>query len=104
MAIRYSGDMEVRLSFVEGHYQAKLRSPGFRAQGSLSAREVGLTRKQGSSTPEAYDQAALAFLKLAVRMAPALRRVLVIEGDIVIRRTFQAPCPVRIKKGGRFGF
>ncbi len=101
MAIRYSGDLEIRLTFVDGKFRAAIRSPGFHAKGTLTPREVGLTRKHQPSSSESYDEAALAFLKEARTMARKKGiRLLIAEenGRIEIRRTFQAPCPVRINR------
>lgn len=91
MAIRYNGDIEVRLTYVRGFYLAKLRAPGLRADGrlpaSLRARNAG-----EPTSPEAYDVMALAFLHEAGGEGfPVYRE----NGRILLRRTFQAPCPYR---------
>lgn len=100
MAIRYSGDLEIRLTFVDGKFRAAIRSPGFHAKGTLTPREAGLTRKHQPSSSESYDEAAIAFLKEARILAKKQGRKLLIAtdayGNIELRRTFQAPCPVRI--------
>lgn len=107
MAIRYSGDLEIRLTFVDGKFRAAIRSPGFHAKGTLTPREAGLTRKHQPSSSESYDEAALAFLREAKVLATKRGINLLIAedayGGIEIRRTFQAPCPVRIDKRGRHG-
>lgn len=102
MAIRYSGDLEIRLSFVDGKFRAAIRSPGFHAKGTMTPREAGLTRKHQPSSPDSYDEAALAFLKEAKALARKQKVSLLIAedafGNIEIRRTFQAPCPVRVTR------
>ncbi len=102
MAIRYSGDLEIRLTFVDGKFRAAIRSPGFHAKGTLTPREAGLTRKHQPSSSESYDEAALKFLEEAKALAKRQGvRLLVAEdayGRIELRRTFQAPCPVRINR------
>lgn len=102
MAIRYSGDVEVRVSYRNGIYHGTVRAPGFAAKGTLKPHQAGLTRKQTPDSSEAYDAVALAFLQEArslARRGPGLP--LSYEGSkIVLRRTFQAPCPVRINKRG----
>lgn len=90
MAIRYCGDVEIRLHYVEGRYHAKLRAPGLRAKGDL---RPSLRARKSPLSPEAYDDMALAFLRLAQRKGfPVLTE----SGRIQLRRTFQAPCPYRI--------
>lgn len=102
MAIRYSGDLEIRLTFVDGKFRASIRSPGFHAKGTLTPREARLTRKHQPSSSESYDEAALAFLKeaqvLAKRQGTTLLIALDDRGEIELRRTFQAPCPVRVDR------
>lgn len=101
MAIRYSGDVEVRLTFANGLFRGSVRAPGFRASGTVTPQEAGLTRKHRLDSSESYDAAATEFLKQAV----TLRRDLPVSRDgasIVLRRTFQAPCPMRgVPRGKR---
>lgn len=96
MAIRYSGDIEVRVRFLDGVYHGAVRAPGFRARGTLSKRDARVTHKDPTSS-EAYDQAALAFIKGAmVRAKKAGKKIYPSgEGHIEVRRTFQSPCPYR---------
>jgi len=90
MAIRYSGDVEIRVQYRAGKYHAKLRAPGLRADGVLPGSLRA--RMHGPSSPEAYDVMALAFLRLAQREGfPVMKE----RGQVVLRRTFQAPCPYR---------
>ncbi len=94
MAIRYSGDVEVRIQFVAGFYVAKVRAPGLRANGKLPRPStLSLRARKDPRSPEAYDEMTLAFLRLARKQGFP---VLVEHGDIVMRRTFQAPCPYRV--------
>lgn len=91
MAIRYCGDIEVRITYARGFYSAKLRAPGLRADGklpiSLRARNAG-----EPTSSEAYDIMTLDFLKLAGRQGfPVYKE----DGRVLLRRTFQAPCPYR---------
>jgi len=96
MAIRYSGDVEIRLHYSRGRYTAQLRAPGFRANGSLSLLELRrkglLTRKQPND-PESYDLAA----KLLIHEAKvaAKKRGFTLHTSNEVRRTFQSPCPYR---------
>lgn len=110
MAIRYSGDVELRIQHGgasqnrtrvtfdprgNGFYYAHIRAPYIRNAAILSAREIGLTRKHGATSSEAYDEAALAFLKWAeIHLGPlpvALDRF----NRISVRRVFHSPCPVK---------
>jgi hypothetical protein len=98
MAIRYSGDVEIRLTFVDGKFRAAVRASGFHAKGTLTPREAGLTRKHQPSSSESYDQAALVFFREAKALAKKKGLSLPLSeesGHIEVRRTFQAPCPVR---------
>ena len=117
MAIRYSGDVEVRMQYGgagyqhpgkpgskpgvpyfdpngEGFYYAQIRAPHVRDAAILSLREVGLTRKYDPKSSEAYDIAALAFLKWTELHIGELPVELDSNG-IVVRRVFQSPCPIR---------
>ncbi len=101
MAIRYSGDVEVRLTFVDGKFRGSVRAPGFRAEGTLTPREARLTRKHQPSSSESYDEAALFFVHEALLLHPRLPVSKNEHGRVELRRTFQAPCPVRTAR--RFG-
>ena len=111
MAIRYSGDVEVRIQYGgagyvkkqktpyfnpsgEGFYYAHIRAPHVRDAAILSTREVGLTHKLDPRSSEAYDVAALAFLKWAELHVGELP-VELDKKKIVVRRVFQSPCPIR---------
>jgi hypothetical protein len=87
MAIRYSGDVEVRVEHPRDEKLAKVtvRWPHGRASGRA---EISSTK-----TPEWFDRLALKAIELAIikhGKLPVER-----EGKkIVIRRVYQAPCPV----------
>lgn len=101
MAIRYAGDFELRLQYKQARrsYFVKVRHPGIRIQAFvMPASEVrgSLTRKfygRSNDSSETYDLAAAAALRHVVAV---LRR----RGQRVkiypIRRTFIAPCPIRV--------
>lgn len=93
MAIRYSGDVEIRMTFSRGNYRVKFRSPGYSGEGTLTPRECQLSQKDDPASPESYDKVArrvLAFLKLKGVQTGELRRL------------FQAPCPIPVGIGRRF--
>jgi len=95
MAIRYSGDVEVRIFWdsFKRVYVGKVRDP--------YVRWTGTTRGQDTHNPKElsvdYDGMAEVLLKEAERWAAHERRHrLMLErrhGRIVVRRVFQAPCP-----------
>ena len=93
MAIRYSGDAEVRLRWDPRRrgYVGSVRDPDFHWRGRVGGREP-----RGS---EDYDRAARELLSSADRACRSeQRRPLLIERtgrDVEVRRVFQAPCPVR---------
>ena len=103
MAIRYSGDVEVRVTYLARtrSYTGRVRAAGGFAL-AMSVEHASLTRKSGKpASSESYDEVARLFLHVAEKRA-RLRGVklpLAYEaGGMTVRRTFQAPCPVRIKR------
>lgn len=107
MAIRYSGDVEVRMYYKRGRdtYEWTVRAPrGFRMRGNLPRANLrgimSLTRKfDGPDSSASYDEVARSVLNVARRWAAVRsgRRLPVAwedNGQILVRRTFQAPCPV----------
>jgi hypothetical protein len=114
VAIRYSGDVELRLQYGgagyrrgnkedpffdpdgEGFYFTTVRAPHVRSEAILSLREVGLdpsiTRNQATAS-ESYDTAALALLKWVEINLGKLPVELDDHNHIVVRRVFQSPCP-----------
>lgn len=116
MAIRYSGDVEIRMEYGgagyisgdvvfdpngSGFYYAHVRAPRIRNSAILSLKEVGLSdrlsRKQ-ATTSESYDTAARAFLKWSELHVGELPVELDRQNRILIRRVFQSPCPVRFPR------
>ncbi len=118
MAIRYSGDVEVRIQYGgagyrdpqnkegvffdpsgEGFYFATIRAPGIRNAAILSEREIGLPKWTLSRKPptssESFDTAAEAFLKWAEQHVGELPVELDKYNQIVVHRVFQSPCPTR---------
>jgi len=95
MALRYSGDVEVRIRYLRGVYHGSVRSPGFRGRGTVRASEV---RGSSPTSPESYDRATLLLLLKAERAARDAGILLHTTGKghrIEVRRTFQSPCPYR---------
>jgi len=106
MAIRYSGDVEVRIreirlkgqrafyaNFRVTSGRASLGKRPYRAAAVSSFREMGVGPR-ARLTPATYDQAAMAFLAWAQqnergRLPLDMDR----KGKIVLRRIFQSPCP-----------
>ncbi len=91
MAIRYSGDVEVRLLHKGGTiFHVTVRTPKERLATDLNVGGRALRKV----TPEDYDRVALVVLKTLDR-----KKTLPCERDtnnvVTIRRVFQAPCPVR---------
>lgn len=94
MAIRYSGDVDVRMAWKPRArvytFSVKLfQKPGQVARGEVPARLIGHAASPTSS--EAYDKVALVALQGVLRRKdlPVERRGRHVE----VRRTFQAPCP-----------
>lgn len=110
MAIRYSGDVEVRVTYLARtrSYRGRVRAAGgFALAMQLDAGEVRtrstLTRNSPPASPECYDAVARVLLEVARKWALRNeRRKLPLafesDGTMTVRRTFQAPCPVRIKR------
>lgn len=96
MAIRYSGDVEVRLHYKDGVYIATVREPRWSGRCEVTEKQLGLTRKQ-AGFPDSYDKAAKLVLALVWRIAWKKSRVRLQlatrKGHILVQRTFQAPCP-----------
>ena len=98
MAIRYSGDAEVRVIWNPRtrEYSASVRdlmTPKLSWSGHVPRQGLGL-----GDTPKAYDKAARRALETAQAHARKKRQHFAVEegprGRIVVRRVFQAPCPL----------
>lgn len=88
MAVRYSGDVEVRMHHdpERGLFRGTVRDPNGRWRGT--ARAI-----RRDPEPETYDELARAMIERAekeqARKLPAERQ----GRRILVRRVFQAPCP-----------
>lgn len=99
MAIRYSGDAEVRVLWdpAQQRYHGAVRDPYVRWRGSAPRPSKVRGQRIRHRASESYDLMAALFLRRAQQWAKAERRhELQLEekhGRIVVRRIFQAPCP-----------
>lgn len=93
MAIRYSGDAEIRMRWEGGRVLGSVRD--LMHDGFLWRGEETLRR---SPTSEDYDRTASRMLETADRKARGYGLRLSLERDrrgrVTVRRVFQAPCPV----------
>ena len=106
MALRFSGDVEIRLTckpYVgdngkrELFYFAHVRAPGHIGNGILSPREAGVGMFGDPKSSDNYDKAARAFIVLA-----EVDKFANMDGDdFEILRVQQAPCPTGCPDGGR---
>lgn len=102
--MEYGGPASGRTSWTfdpkgNGFYYAHIRAPHVRNGAILSLREVGLSdrlSRKSATSSESYDTAALAFTKWAELHVGRLPVELDSRNQIVIRRTFQSPCPVPV--------
>lgn len=102
MAIRYSGDTEVRLRYDRGtgFYQGSVTDPYLRWHGRIRIRPGD--RRIVSTDPTdstAYDGAARALIDAAEKWAARYRKSFALKrkgpkNTVHIRRVFQAPCPL----------
>lgn len=97
MAIRYSGDTEIRLQWRPRYnaYQGSVRDPYKRWEGMWISHHPD---PHDPISSEAYDRAAIELIRVAERWAKTRSmKPFEIEktnlGRIRIRRVFQAPCP-----------
>jgi hypothetical protein len=111
MAKRYSGDIEIRISYKlhmswsgkpEMFYIATIAAPDHRGNGILSPREVGVDLKsEDPQSSESYDKAAFAFLALANKQDGIGEYAGIEDGKVVMLRVQQAPCPISSKPRAR---
>lgn len=115
MAVRYSGNVELRIRLVRMRgwdgkmgwfFKAHLRAPKYHGEGILSLREAGVASAADAKTSEGWDKAARAFLDLAAEDAHGgyghwIEKNAVREkslrglfGRWEILRVQQAPCPL----------
>ena len=91
MARRYSGDAEIRVGWDprRREYRGSIRDP------HMHVRAVHKPRSQRDPTsPEAYDEAAEKLLDDAARRSGGKLMIERRRGRVVVRRMFQAPCPL----------
>lgn len=90
MARRYSGDAEVRVGWDPRRrvYRGSIRDPYRHAHAVIR----GTSRDPTS--PEAYDDAAVRLLEDADKRSGGRLKVERRRGRVVVRRVFQAPCPI----------
>ena len=92
MAIRYSGDVEVRVERKGRVYRARVRAPHYRHTFDLDAELV-----HGKTLEERYDQAARYVLAYALGRLGRKQARLPIEYDratgIHVQRVYQSACP-----------
>lgn len=93
MAIRYSGDTEIRVGWDRKRraYRGTVRDPRLRWEGEWTPLVMFGTR----TSSEAYDQAAKNLLRLAQRWAESKPRRRFKSDGTKLSRIFQAPCPTR---------
>jgi hypothetical protein len=109
MAIRYSGDAEVRVLWnpTRRVFVGSVRDPYVRWRGTAPRPSQVKGRRLLHRASESYDLMAALFLRRAQLWAKEqLGHVLQLEekhGRIQIRRVFQAPCPTETcaKRRGR---
>lgn len=94
MAIRYSGDVEVRLTW---NKKLRLYTGTVRAPRLVRRYRVDKYGRADPRSPEAYDRAALRMIKDLIERERAWGRKLPLLTDRLGRprvdRVFQAPCP-----------
>jgi hypothetical protein len=97
MALRHSGELELRLTAGKDargvFYHAVLRGPGRLHKMLLSAGACGV--RKNFQSPEAYDRAAHVFLKKAIAADEFFRTMAGkdAQGSIEILRLAKSPCP-----------
>ncbi len=92
MALRYSGDAEVRVGWDPQRriYRGSIRDPYRRVRCEITAPRT----LRDPTSPRAYDEAAERLLVDADRRSGGKLKIERRRGRIVVRRMFQAPCPI----------
>lgn len=119
MARRFSGDVDVRITFSKGRkgyksrnghnadsknaYKGSVSAPGYNARGQLSAASCGIWPWQDEQSAESYDKAARAFIALADKEAGIGKHANYENGKLQILRVQQAPCPVSASSNSSSG-
>jgi len=94
---RYSGDVELRIELRNGSYYASLRAPKQHFRGILNVRDaLALTPYLRPSSSAAMDEVALSFIQWTEREHGRLPVEEDENGNLVVRRQFISPCPVRV--------
>lgn len=96
MAVRYSGDVEVRLRWNGRAYEVTIRAPRVRGRGTVSHAELGLARKgsRDVSSSGTYDEVARRVIEKLEKehgRLPVNRA----NGRVLVSRVFVSPCPQR---------
>ena len=96
MAVRYSGDVELRLRWNGRAYEVTLRAPRVRGRGIVTHLELRLARKgsRDASSSRTYDEVARRVIEMAEKKYGRLP-VNRADGKVVIARVFVSPCPQR---------
>lgn len=88
MAVRYSGEVEVRFVHARRELRVTVRWPGGRASETIAV-------ERSAIDPDVYDRFAARVIDVVGgkrrKPLPAERDR---QGRTIVRRTFQAPCPV----------
>lgn len=87
MAVRYSGDVEVRMHYdpARSMYRATVRDEDHLWRGTAGA--------HNPPTPETYDRLARAMIHRAERDLKKRLKTKRDKGRLEVSRLFQAPCP-----------
>lgn len=89
MTIRYSGDVEMRMRYEgRGLYRVSVRSPENQALIEVSHR----TLIGAPNSPKAYDNVAKKAIE-SVMESVFLPIEIDGNGEVLVRRVFQSPCP-----------
>lgn len=100
MAIRYSGDTEIRFTWnaTKGVFEGSVRDPYMRWTGEARPHARNVPKKDETIASALYDHAAyqlFASAEAAMKKAYGKRFTADREGSRVrLRRVFQAPCPL----------
>lgn len=96
MAVRYSGDVELRLRWNGHAYEVSIRAPRVRGRGTVSHQELRLARKgpRDVSSSETYDEVARRVIEMLEKKHGRLP-VNRVDGRVVVARVFVSPCPQR---------
>lgn len=98
MAVRYSGDVEVRIEYLPEYraYRGHVRAPHYKKWFMIPSREV----RPGVSpvASDAYDRAAELLIQMAEVDHGKPLPVETKRGNIHVRRLFQSACPGKLSR------